>query len=622
MNVNERQLQLNTIVSKYFSADATKKKEKSAKAAAKTESAGRDNFQAKQSCLDAMFSATKNMEDTNDGSSRMVAMVFRIVGHNLTDEAGIEVFREVEQERPFNREYDDARLLQEIRRAEEKIERGSEVVIRTGPDVYRIATEAINTLARIGIYQKGNLLARIEHDPPKLQFAKHDNGAPRIAFLPSGSMVDTLSQAGVYEKYDGRAGKWRRCPPPTEIGVAVANRHHYPTIPQIAEVVARPVLHPNGEIVATPGYDSQTGIYLNTEGDWPSVMETKAAIKLLLDVFSDFPFSGEDDFYTNPFRASCLAALLTLLCRNVIVGPTPLHSCDGNRPGCGKGLMMDVCTTIAEGREATKYPQTDSAEMRKAILAAAIAGQPYMLFDNLSQRFGGPVIEAAITTSSINDRILGQSQVVDLPLRITWLATANNVTFTPDMLRRVCPIKMDADEKPELRTDFKYPNLLGYVRANRRELLIAGLSVVSNYLKAGIPDQKLTGWGSFDQDEFSWNKVVRSALVWSGVADPAEAREYLYGSSDDSTQGDTEKLMSAWTFEKPMSVKEALAAARANEVGYPVLSNLLSMKTGDHTDAEFLGKLLRNAKGVRVEGRCFMHDGKSAYPKWQITSAD
>ena len=191
-------------------------------------------------------------------------------------------------------------------------------------------------------------------------------------------------------------------------------------------------------------------------------------------------------------------------------GNTPFFPFDGNRPGCGKGLATDVLTLIAEGRRASRYVYTGKQdELRKALTALAIAGRNYMLFDNIKGRFGGAVLEAAMTTGSISDRILGASKNVEVALPITWLATVNGMTYERDMMRRSVPIMFNtAENNPQLREGFQEPDLLAYVQQHRRELLMAGLSIVANYIRAGKPNQGLSAFGSFQE----WSDLIRSAV--------------------------------------------------------------------------------------------------------------
>ena len=67
------------------------------------------------------------------------------------------------------------------------------------------------------------------------------------------------------------------------------------------------ILLPTDEIITTLGYNPDTGLILNVEGEWPALMDNATAVSELEYVFADFPFDGPSHF------AACLTALLTLL---------------------------------------------------------------------------------------------------------------------------------------------------------------------------------------------------------------------------------------------------------------------------------------------------------------------
>jgi hypothetical protein len=340
-------------------------------------------------------------------------------------------------------------------------------------------------------------------------------------------------------------------------------------------------------------------------------MEKHRAVELLLDLWCDFPFESE------AHRSACLAALLTLLCRNLIDGSTPFFPVDGNRSGVGKGLLTDTFTMIAEGRRASRCSVPDPTELRKALTAIAISGQSYVLFDNVKGRFGGGVLEGAMTTGIHEDRLLGVNEMVKLPLNVTWLATANDAVYTRDMIRRTCPIMLSTDvEHPESRSEFKYPRLLEHVERHRSELLVAAMSIVAHFMAAGRPDQKLSNWGGFEQ----WSDLIRGSIVWAGLADPIGALEVLKASVTEDTESLTAKLIDAWVFDKAVTVKTALASLESEPEKYAALAALVDDRPDkDRTPAEYLGKMLRGARGQVVQGRCVQKDPSStSRPKWFI----
>jgi hypothetical protein len=169
-----------------------------------------------------------------------------------------------------------------------------------------------------------------------------------------------------------------------------------------------------------------------------------------------------------------------------------------------------------------------------------------VLLDNLAGNFGNDALDRALTAERWRDRILGVSQMVDLPLVTTWFATGNNVLVGADTARRIIHIRLDVlTEHPEERADFQHPDLLGWVRQNRPTLLVDALTILSAYLKAGRPDQRLTPYGSFE----GWSAVVRSAVVWCGLPDPCLTRARLNEMADTAHDALTQMVDAAQQYD-------------------------------------------------------------------------
>jgi hypothetical protein len=90
-----------------------------------------------------------------------------------------------------------------------------------------------------------------------------------------------------------------------------------------------------------------------------------------------------------------------------------------------------------------------------------------------------------------------------------------------DTARRTLLARMESPlECPEERTGFAHADLLAWVRADRQRLAADGLTLLRGFVAAGRPDQKLPPWGSYE----AWSNLIRNAIVWAGLADPAETR--------------------------------------------------------------------------------------------------
>ena len=196
---------------------------------------------------------------------------------------------------------------------------------------------------------------------------------------------------------------------------------------------------------------------------------------------------------------------------------------EANAPGVGKTLLTSSISVVHTGRvmATSSYTYRDE-EMEKRITSIAIAGHRLVLIDNINGSFGGHgSMDAALTSTQWQGRVLGFSKDVTLPLNVTWFGTGNNIEITGDTVRRVLPIRLEAFvEHPEDREGFKHSSLLDHVSRNRPALVAAVLTILRGYFAAGCPQAKLPSWGSYE----GWTKIVRQTIVWAGLPDPYSAR--------------------------------------------------------------------------------------------------
>ena len=102
---------------------------------------------------------------------------------------------------------------------------------------------------------------------------------------------------------------------------------------------------------------------------------------------------------------------------------------------------------------------------------------------------------------------------------VTIFANGNNILLIEDVVRRVIRCTLDANvERPELRKFSGDP--LRTVLEDRGSYIAAALTIVRAYLAAGCPNQ-CPPLASFSD----WSRLVRSALVWLGYADPVATME-------------------------------------------------------------------------------------------------
>jgi hypothetical protein len=418
-----------------------------------------------------------------------------------------------------------------------------EIVITTKE--HEVNDQAEKALARDGrVYQRGGLLVRVVEDGSPAAGGIRRPLAPRIDAIPPATLREFLTANARWVTVQERGGVVTTCAarPPAWCVSAVSARAGWGTIRHLEAVVEYPVLRPDGTVLATPGYDPETGLLYQPARRVPDLLlqyvrDVRRARDELLDVVSDFPFAHP------MYRAAWLAALQTPLARFAYHGPAPLFLVDSNVRGAGKGLSLDCIAAIVTDERFTVAPYTsDEDELRKRITSLAINGDRLVLFDNLVGAFGNATLDAALTATVWGDRLLGVNRTVKAPLFMTWYATGNNVSIAADTSRRVCHIRLESDlERPENRDNFRHPDLLAFVKSNRPRLLWAALALLRAFCDAGRPDQGLPAWGSFQ----GWSGLVRNAVVWLGLPDPGLTRIILQDQADLTDEG-MRVLLACW----------------------------------------------------------------------------
>jgi len=318
--------------------------------------------------------------------------------------------------------------------------------------------------------------------------------------------------------------------PLPSVARCILDKTHWDKIRNLRAVVNFPAISKNGSIQTEEGYDPNTEVYFtgSVKCDIPSnasLTDAKSAAKLLLDLVSDFPFAGE------AHKSAWLAALLSPCARYTHDGNSPIVIAQANSPRVGKTRLVKIISLIVIGDECPVIIHTkNEEEERKRILPFLRGGRAMVLVDNVVGQYGGAAINALATTRSFEDRVLNSSKIVNAVNDTIWFITGNNISLAADTPERCLHIRLIShSEKPHLREDWKYPDLLGMVRTNRAKYLSAALTILKAYINAGMPKQNIPAWGSFEE----WSRIVREAIVWIGMPDPAITRNELEIEADD-----------------------------------------------------------------------------------------
>ena len=344
----------------------------------------------------------------------------------------------------------------------------------------------------------------------------------------------------------------------------------WPAMPALVGLVEAPIFTDSGTIHTDPGYEPSTRLYhVATPGlrvpavpDDPSTAAVRGAAALLLEVVEDFPFRSDAD------RANAVGFLVAAVIRPTIGGPAPLVVIDAPTPGTGKSLLTNTAAVLATGREAPmiQWPD-DEDEARKVLTSALASGAGFVALDNADKAINSGRLSSALTATTWQDRILGTNTVAQFPIRASWVLNGNGIVLRGDLPRRAVWVRMDPPTaRPWERTDFRHPELLAWVKANRSELLGAVFTLARAWHVTGRPPASAPVLGSFE----GWCRTVAGILEVAGIPG------FLANAADRFEAGDTEA--EDW---------RALLTALANRyAGEPFTSSAVAGLVVDRADSD------------------------------------
>lgn len=473
----------------------------------------------------------------------------------------------------------------------------------------------------LGMYQRGGLIVRVvRHEKHEDGVLRRAAGTPTIQAVPPAALLEKLTAAARWVKWDARSEDWLPRDCPRLVADAYAARTGEWRLRPLAGVLDAPTLRRDGTILQEPGHDERSGLLL-LDADFPRVpdhptrADAVAALEALKAPLRGFPFGGNDQD-REPSRAVALAAILTACIRHAL--PTaPMFLFDAPAPGTGKSLLADVVALIATGRPAAAMSQArDPEEDAKRLLAVLMEGAGLICIDNVDAPLEGAALNAILTQATYKGRILGVSKTAQVPTAATFLATGNNLIVRGDLVRRVVLCRLDAGvERPEERrftTDLRAD-----VAARRRGLVGAALTVLRAYHVAGRPPQEYKPFGSFEQ----WSAWVRGSLMWLGEHDPCATQHRVQTS--DETMRHLDALLDAWEgrFEtSPATVKQALYDAPESLLNAAVD---VAGDNQDHVNSRRLGKWLVRQEGRIAGFRRFVRGPGSGHVRtWRVEHAE
>lgn len=342
------------------------------------------------------------------------------------------------------------------------------------------------------------------------------NGPATIRPVQATTVAARLSMEYLIWKWIGKGDSRRRVETffPKEAvlhGLEVLDKA--PNLRQLRGVTHTPMVRNDGTILATPGFDHQTGfLYLPTVTvapvpDQPTAAQTEAATKLLRGLVDEFAWSGKHD------EANFLGLLLTPLVRELCPPPYKLAAIMARQPGSGKSLLARIMREVHGGVFRSEMPH-DDAELEKSISSIlTCTTAPIVTFDNVSGILRSSRLAGLLTSRVYSGRMLGSTNNVDMINDRLWTITGNNLALGGDLVRRTIWVTIDPRvPDPERRTGFRISNLSAHVAEHRGEILHALLVLVRTWMTAGAPAEERSS-----DDYARWSSIVRGILQVAGV---------------------------------------------------------------------------------------------------------
>lgn len=470
----------------------------------------------------------------------------------------------------------------------------------------------------------------IDDDPAVYAFgealSRVDDG--RLQMLSPDGLKHELNRCAAWLAPD--ADKWKRSSAPSAVvSDMLTARRRDVTVPTLKRVSIVPTFTKDGRLLSTPGFDEQSGIFLDLKVDVdvperPTRRQVWAALRQLWFPISQFPFVEKSD------KVHALAMILEPYMRDMF-GPTPFHFVNKPEAGTGASLFIETALypTLGHWPEAQTAPKSGE-EMKKTLTACLAEGVRCIYFDNANV-LDSAELASALTAETYAARILGVSKMLRVPVQVQWVGSGNNTELTTELYRRVNDIRMDAQvERPEDRnvSEFRIKDLKEWTIEHQAQQVQAALTIIQYWVNLGMP----RGQGSKASYE-AW------AAKLSGLFDAIKVRGFLATPKDrrpedpdaetarelvlamfNAHRGKIQPSNSPAVWKKPVQAKDVVDLIRATNIAF---------NFGFREEARAVSVLLGRYKGrpfafEAATGRVFnLKLEKSSYQgttRWMVTA--
>ena len=367
-----------------------------------------------------------------------------------------------------------------------------------------------------------------------------------------------------------------------------------------------PVVLPTGEVIQKEGYNRQHGVFISFDGASYPVIPDKVTKEDALKALDTIRALYRHYRFASPAsEAVALSGVLTALIRPFLPS-APLHAVSAEHAGAGKTKLAQTWSIIATGAGAALMGQPGKEEeFGKKIETSLLAGDRVILVDNCSHTFQSPTFEAVMTTGNglYTIRILGAHEQMQIPVNQFMAATGNFFQLGGDSTRRGVVCKIECNVNPFNET-FPF-DPVAKAKADRAQLVVAGLTVLKAYADAERPIDNRPALGSFEQ----WSRIAVNPICWLLGDEYDPAITVLEQKASDPAETPWLDVLRAWDClfgEEPALLSEvhaiALDVTDERQQAAIDLEDAITTFADQRTwDAAKVGNWIKGKVGVQVD---------------------
>lgn len=354
----------------------------------------------------------------------------------------------------------------------------------------------------------------------------------------------------------------------------------------------------------------------------------------LTDLYLDFPFRSEGH------RALAVGATMTAILRRAL-DVAPMFFVSANNKGVGKTKLLSsvLASVYGETPPLSALPER-SDELKKTLDSIVASNVDYYVFDNVHGKIGGAELDGFITSARHQYRPLGSSAVRS-GRQCTFIgATGNNATINGDTDRRSIIMRLVTPlENPELRTGFRYRDLIGTAKSRVTETWIAVIEIIKAYRALCTAEERRhinavsRNLGSFEQ----WCDNVRNPLMWiASLINNTDVDIVSYSASEmeDARGDDRSELFSClieWQADRDRIMKQR-GVEWTSKAFADALRNAVHNETGCYLDefgstlsscsVQYVGKVLSSRRDQVCQGYRLESRKKNGKMLWKMVNVD